>query len=383
MPKSKIYLSPPHLDDLNLRELEHAVRSDWNGTAGSQAAKFESEVAGLLGSSHALAVSSGTAALHLALRVLNVGPGDEVLCSTLTFIASAGPICYQGARPVFIDSEPASWNMDPVRLEEELRECSRAGRRPKAVIVADILGQCADFEPLLEICDRFRVPLIEDAAQALGASYRGRPAGSFGKLGILSLNSNKIITTSGGGILVSGDHQLIEQARFLSAQARDPAPYYQHSTIGYNYRMSDILAAIGRAQLRVLEDRVKARRRIFEFYRKAFADLPGIESMPEASYGRSTRWLTCLTIDAGCFGCDREYVRLALEEENIESRPVWKPLHLQPVFQDCRVRGGEVAEQIFDKGLCLPSGSNLKEEELERVVGVVRSCCKTAKTPRC
>jgi pyridoxal phosphate-dependent aminotransferase EpsN len=320
-----------------------------------------------------VAVTSGTAALHLALRVLGIERGDEVWCSTLTFAASANPIVYEGGIPVFIDSEWTSWNLDPALLGEELARCARRGTLPRAVIVVDLYGQCADFDPLQQLCAEYGVTLIEDAAEALGATYKGKAAGTLGWANAFSFNGNKIITTSGGGILATDDPKLAEMARFLAQQARDPAPHYQHSHLGFNYRLSNVLAAIGRGQLEVLEERVAAKRRNFAFYQTALQDVPGITFMPEATYGRATRWLTCLLIDPEIFGASCEDVRLYLDACNIESRPAWKPLHLQPVFAECRRVGGRVAEAIFAQGLCLPSGSNLTEEELSLIVEALLS----------
>jgi pyridoxal phosphate-dependent aminotransferase EpsN len=334
---------------------------------------FQEEFARCVGAPHALAVSSGTAALHLALQLVGVGPGDEVLVSTLTFSATVNPIRYLGASPVFIDSERTSWNMDPDLLSEELAARAMVGRLPRAVVVVHLYGQSADLDPIVAACQRYDVPLVEDAAEALGSTYKGRIPGTLGRVGIYSFNGNKIITTSGGGMLVSPDETLVRHALKLATQARDPAPHYQHSEIGYNYRLSNVLAAIGRGQLRVLEDRVAARRRNHAFYARALAGVPGIEFMPEAPWGRHTRWLTTLTIDPAQFGADREAVRVALERENIEARPVWKPMHLQPVFGMFKRRGGRVAEELFANGLCLPSGSNLTLDDLARVVEVVRA----------
>jgi pyridoxal phosphate-dependent aminotransferase EpsN len=349
-----------------------AFDSNWIAPLGPHVDAFEREFGEKIGGLHAAALSSGTAGLHLALTLLGIGRGDEVLVSTFTFSATANAVTYTGAEPVFIESDPQTWNMDPGLLAEELDDCARRGKLPKAVIVVDLYGQCADYDPILAACARYDVPVIEDAAEALGATYRNAPSGSFGKAAVFSFNGNKIITTSGGGMLVSRDAALIGKARFLSSQARDPAPHYQHSEIGYNYRMSNLLAAVGRGQLSRLENRVVRRREIFDFYSKALEDLPGVEFMPEAPYGRCTRWLTCLTIDPDRFGATREDIRLALENNNIESRPVWKPMHLQPVFSGCRVRGGQVAERIFENGLCLPSGSSLSDADLKRIVGVVK-----------
>jgi pyridoxal phosphate-dependent aminotransferase EpsN len=368
----RIYLSPPHLgsDERNL--VRETFDSNWIAPLGPQVDAFEREVAAYVGVGGAAALSSGTAALHLALRLLQLRPGDEVLCSTLTFSASANPIVYEGGQPVFIDANSTTWNMDPELLRAELQGCAVRGRLPRAVIVVDLYGQCADYDRILSACAAHGVPVIEDAAEALGADYRGKRAGAFGTMAIFSFNGNKIITSSGGGMLVSDDLELVAEARFLAQQARDPAPHYQHSVLGFNYRLSNVLAAIGRGQLRVLPERVAARRRNYAYYQEALGDLPGVKLMPQASYGRSNCWLTCLTIRPEAFGATREDVRLALEGENIEARPVWKPLHLQPVFAGCQVRGGAVAKYIFEHGLCLPSGSALTLEDLERICGIIR-----------
>ena len=367
----RIYLSPPHLGCEELELVLEAFASNWIAPLGPHVDAFERELAEYVSVAHAAARSSGTAALHLALRLLGVRAGDEVICSTFTFSASANPIVYEGAKPVFIDSERTSWNMDPALLAEELEACAKRGRLPRAVVAVDLYGQCADYDALLRACQRYNIPLIQDSAEALGATYKGRPAGGQGRLGIFSFNGNKIITTSGGGMLVSDDEELIERARFLASQARDPAPHYQHSAIGFNYRLSNVLAAIGRGQLRALPERIAARRQNFEFYRAALSAQPGVEFMPRSSHGSGNFWLTCITINPDRFGATREDVRLALEAHNIESRPLWKPLHLQPVFADCRVRGGEVAASAFEDGLCLPSGSSLTSAELERICKII------------
>ena len=377
-PSERIYLSPPHLGTQEREFVQEAFDTNWIAPLGPNVDAFEEEFCETVEASNALALSSGTAALHLALIEAGVDEGDDVLVSDLTFAASANAVTYQNATPVFIDSDESTWNMDPELLAEALDERAAAGDLPAAVVLVHLYGQCADIDPILELCRRYDVPLVEDAAEALGATYKGRPPGTFGQTGVFSFNGNKIITTGGGGMLVSEDTELLEHARKLSTQARDPAPHYQHSEIGYNYRMSNILAAIGRGQLRVLEDRVDARRRNFEFYREHLGDLPGIAFMPEAYYGRSTRWLTCLTVDPEAFGADRDVIRLALEDQNIEARPVWKPMHLQPVFEECEVYGGEVSDRLFDKGLCLPSGSALTESDLTRIVELVRDCCEAA-----
>ncbi len=314
--RPRIYLSPPHMSEegYELEFVKDAFESNWIAPKGPHVDAFEREFAELNGSSFAAAVSSGTAALHLALIILGIDRDDVVFCSSFTFSATANPIIYQCATPVFIDSDANSWNMDPGLLDEELQRCSKQGKLPKAVIVVDLYGQSADYDAILKSCRKYDVPLIEDAAEALGATYRGRKTGNFGIAGILSFNGNKVITTSGGGMLVSDDRDFIEKARFLATQARDSAPHYQHSEIGYNYRMSNILAAIGRGQLKILDRRIEQKRRIFDYYKRTLGDLPGIEFMPEAEYGSSTRWLTCITIDPREFGATREDVRLKLEE---------------------------------------------------------------------
>jgi pyridoxal phosphate-dependent aminotransferase EpsN len=369
----RIYMSSPHLSGHELKYVEAAFESNWVAPLGPHVDAFEEEFAARIGVKHAVALSSGTAAVHLALRVLGVAPCDEVLCSTLTFVATASPIVYLGGRPVFIDSERASWNMDPALLAEELARCAARGRLPAAVIVVDLFGQCADLDAIEAACARWAVPLVEDAAEALGATYRGRAAGTYGVAAAFSFNGNKIITTSSGGMLVTDDLKFAMRVKALSQQARVRAAHYEHEEIGFNYRLSNVLAGIGRAQLQVLEARVEARRQNFERYRHAFADEAGITFMPEADYGTATRWLTCVLIDPVVFGASREDVRVHLERHNIESRPLWKPMHLQPVFRDCRSIGGRVAEDLFARGLCLPSGSNLTAEEFARVVDAVRS----------
>jgi pyridoxal phosphate-dependent aminotransferase EpsN len=375
-PPKRIYLSPPHMGPAERELLLDAFDSNWIAPLGPHVDAFEREVCETVWVPHAAALSSGTAAIHLALLMLDLGPGDEVIVSSFTFAATANAVMYVGATPVFIDSDSVSWNMDPGLLGEELEAAAKRGKLPKAVIVVDLYGQCADYGPILETCERYGVPVVEDAAEALGASYRGKPAGLFGKIAVFSFNGNKIITTSGGGMLVSADRSLVERARHLATQARDPAPHYQHSEIGYNYRMSNLLAAVGRGQLRVLRERVARKREIFHFYQRALGDLPGISFMPIAGYGEPNYWLTCILVDPARFGATREDIRLGLEKENIESRPLWKPMHLQPVFKDYRVRGGSVSEKIFRDGLCLPSGTAVTDVELKRVAGIIRAACK-------
>ncbi len=373
-----ILLSTPHMGTAEFEFVQEAFATNWIAPVGPHIDAFEEELCKVTGSSHAAAVSSGTAAIHLALRLLGVKQDDEVFVSSLTFIASASPVIYQNARPVFIDSDTSTWNMDPQLLIDTLHQRARSGKLPKAVLLVHIYGQSADLDPILEVCNQYEVPVIEDAAEALGATYKAGMVGTFGRIGMYSFNGNKIITTSGGGMLVSENPEFIEKAKFWATQARDAAPHYQHSETGYNYRMSNVLAGIGRGQLQVLADRVDARRHNFEVYHQALAEIPGIHFMPEASFGISTRWLTALTIDPELFGVDREYVRLALNEQRIESRPVWKPLHLQPVFEKCEAIGGQVSEALFENGLCLPSGSNLTMEDLDRVIQSIKAAYKPA-----
>jgi len=370
----RIYLSPPHMGADERRLLMEAFDSNWIAPLGPHVDAFERELAAVADVEHAVALSSGTAALHLALMILGVGNGDEVLVSTLTFSATANAVIYVGARPVFIDSDRGTWNMDPNLLQEELASCARNGRLPKAVIVVDLYGQCADYDRILDICAAYGVPVIEDAAEAIGATYRGVPAGRFGVMGIFSFNGNKIVTTSGGGALVSTVRAHVERARFLATQARQPTLHYEHVDIGYNYRMSNLLAAVGRGQLRSLGARVAARRHNFDDYVAGLRDLPGIQFMPEADYGVSTRWLTCLTIDPAAFGTSRTDVIAALDRQNIEARPVWKPMHMQPVFAASRSRQQGIAAEIFENGMCLPSGSALSRADRDRIVEIVRAC---------
>jgi len=365
---SRIYLSPPDMSDRERASLMAAFDSNWIAPLGPEVDAFEEDLAVRTGVSAAAALSSGTAALHLAMVLLDVGPGDEVWTSTLTFVATANVIRYVGATPVFIDSEQASWNMDPELLQEALSDAAARGQLPKAIIAVDLYGQCADYDAIVASCAAHGVPLIEDAAEALGATYRGRPAGSFGSLGVLSFNGNKIITTSGGGALLSSDAGLVAQARHLASQARQPVAHYEHRELGYNYRLSNLLASLGRAQLARLDAFVTRRREIHEGYRAALEGIEGISFAPELPGGRSTRWLTCILLDEERVGVRPEQVRGHLETHNIEARPVWKPMHLQPVHRSCRAVGGAVSEDLFRRGLCLPSGSSLSDEAQERVI---------------
>lgn len=372
MSKKRIYLSPPHIGKEEFAFVKEAFDTNWIAPVGPHVDLFEKEVCELTGAKYAVALSSGTAAIHLALILLNVSVGDEVVCSTFTFAASANPIVYQGAIPVFIDSEYSTWNMDVRYLRDAIRDRIKKGKKIKAIILVHLYGQSAEIAQILEVCNEFNIPLIEDAAESFGAYYKGKHTGTFGKLGIFSFNGNKIITTSSGGMLISNDEDLIKKAKFLSTQARDAAPHYQHSCIGFNYRLSNVLAGIGRGQIRVLEERVRARRAVFDYYRKELSGLPGIGFMPEADCGKSNRWLTCIIVDPIVFGATREDIRLAFETENIETRPLWKPLHLQPVFKDYPYYGSRESEGLFSKGLCLPSGSNLQMADQRRVVEIIR-----------
>jgi dTDP-4-amino-4,6-dideoxygalactose transaminase len=369
---TRIHLSPPDLTGQELVMLGEAIASGWIAPLGPHVDAFEAEVARRVDMPCALALSSGTAALHLALLVLGIGRGDTVWTSTLTFAATANAIAYTGAAPVFVDSDRASWNLDPGLLVEQLERAARSGSLPKAVIVVDLYGQCADWDPIIAACRDHGVLLIEDAAEALGASYRGRPAGSLADLAVLSFNGNKIITTSGGGMLLATRKPWIDRARHLATQAREPVRHYEHRDIGYNYRLSNLLAAVGRAQLADLDRRVEARRAIRARYRAALGDLPGWSFMPEASFGRSTFWLSCATIDPIAADDSRDAVIDRLAAGDIEARPVWKPLHMQAVFDGAQVLGGNTAAQLFRDGICLPSGSSLTPADQDRVIELVR-----------
>jgi len=370
--KQRIFLSPPHMSGRELERVQEAFASNYIAPLGPMVDAFEKEFSEFVGIPHCVALSSGTAAMHLALRHKSIGHGDVVLASSLTFIGSVSPAVFLGAELRFIDCDKASWNMDATLLKEAVSDCIREGRKPAAVIPTDLYGQCADYDAILEICAPHGIPVILDAAEAMGARYRGRHAGCGGAAAVFSFNGNKIITTSGGGMLASEDKTMIDHARKLSTQARENSPHYEHVEIGYNYRMSNVIAAIGRGQLEVLDQRVKRRREIFEFYKNALGKLPGISFMPEAAYGKANRWLTVIQINPEQAGTDREKIRLGLESENIESRPIWKPMHLQPVFAATRIYGGAVSESLFNNGLCLPSGTAMTEDDLERVCTTVK-----------
>lgn len=372
--KSKIWLSSPHIGTNERQFVTEAFDTNWVAPLGPNVNGFEKDLAGFLDNGiQVAALSAGTAALHLALILLNVQSGDEVICQSMTFSASANPIRYQQATPVFLDSEHDTWNMNPELLEFAIKNRILKGKKPKAIIPVHLYGMPAKMQAIMEIAGKYGIPVVEDAAEALGSSINTQKCGIFGEMAILSFNGNKIITTSGGGALVSRNEKYIKQATFLATQARDPAPHYEHSQIGYNYRMSNICAGIGRGQMEVLPERIEQRRANFSFYQKELKEFEGISFVLEPEGFYSNRWLTTILVDPEkSAGITRERIRLALEKENIESRPLWKPMHLQPVFKDFPYYGGDVAERLFEDGLCLPSGSNLKEEELERVVDCIR-----------
>lgn len=371
----RIQLSIPHIGEYERKYVEEAFQTNWIAPLGPNVDAFEKEIAGYVGCGHAAALSSGTAAIHLALRLLEVSDGDVVLCSSFTFVASANPILYQNAIPVFIDSEPDTWNMSPEALERALKVYSEQGKKPKAIIVVHLFGQSADMEKIMVLSEQYDVPVVEDAAESLGALYRGRHTGTFGKFGIFSFNGNKIITTSGGGMLVSDDAEMIEKARFLSTQARDNTPYYEHSEIGYNYKMSNVLAGIGRGQLKVLEERVASRRNIFLGYKKALSEVECIEWMPEPKGDFSNRWLSAFSLNPDKTSVTPKTLIDALESFNIEARYVWKPMHLQPLFAGAQYfkykKGKSYSDYLFASSVCLPSASNMSFKQQEMVIDFI------------
>jgi dTDP-4-amino-4,6-dideoxygalactose transaminase len=373
-----ILLSTPHMGEFEREYIEDAFRSNWVAPLGPNVDAFERELAAYVGIEHAAALVSGTAAIHLALRLIGVQRGDTVFCSSLTFVASANPILYEGATPVFIDSEPTTWNMSPQALERALEDAKRRNAVPRAVIVVNLYGQSADLDPIIALCDHYGVNLIEDAAESLGATYKGKRSGTLGRISVFSFNGNKIITTSGGGMLVAHEEELVKKARFLATQARDPAPYYEHTEVGYNYRMSNVLAGIGRGQLKVLEDRVSARRAVFDRYVAGLSGYSAIEWMPEAAYGRSTRWLSTCTL-SGSISPANLIEKLAAQQ--IEARRVWKPMHLQPLFAKAQyfrhTDQVDVAGDIFLRGICLPSGSNMDTDQQDRIVDTIKRILQT------
>ena len=371
---SKIYLSPPHLGVEERKLLLDAFDSNWIAPLGPHVDAFEQEIAKYLGINHAAALSSGSAALHLALKILGVKEGDKVLCPSLTFVASANVILYENATPVFVDVDSKYWTIDLSSLENAIKKYN-----PKALIAVDLYGQSCDYDAITDLCEKYNVLLIEDAAEAMGSEYKGRKCGSLAQIGILSFNGNKIITTSGGGMLVSNDETVIDKARFLATQAREPAIHYEHKELGYNYRMSNLLAAVGRGQLQVLDNRVKTRRKIFQRYFDALSHIEGLDFMPEAPNSKSNRWLTTLTVYPKKTGVNRTQIIEALEKENIESRPVWKTMHLQPLYKDCdfiTVNKEDISSKLFKNGLCLPSGSSLNRDDQNRIIDIVLETLK-------
>ena len=369
----RIYLSSPHMSGEEMKYIKKAFDQNWVAPLGPNVDAFEESLARYCGVKHAAALSSGTAAIHLGLIILGVEQGDEVIASSFTFSATINPIVYQKALPVLVDCEPKTWNMDPQLLETAIKDRIKKGKKPKAIIPVHLYGMPANMGEIMKIADSYEIPVIEDAAEALGSRYMDKPVGTFGKMGILSFNGNKIITTSGGGALISNNKEMISKARFLSTQARDRAPHYQHSQIGYNYRMSNILAGIGRGQMEVVEERVGKRRDNFLFYKNNIGIHEGIRFLEEhdKSYF-SNHWLTTIQIDPSKTGTTRETLQMNLEEENIESRPLWKPMHLQPIFAAYPAYLNGTSEDLFNKGLCLPSGSNMSDEDLQRILVVLR-----------
>lgn len=366
---SKIWLSSPHMGGTEQKYVQEAFDTNWVAPLGPNVNGFEKDLQDYLKAENVAALSSGTAALHLALILSDVQPGDEVICQSMTFSASANPIAYLGAVPVFVDSEKDTWNMSPEHLEIAIKDRISKGKKPKAIIPVHLYGMPARMDEILKIANEYEIPVIEDAAEALGSSIRGKRCGTFGEFGVLSFNGNKIITTSGGGALVTRTAEEKEKTVFLATQARDEAPHYQHSQIGYNYRMSNIVAGIGRGQMEILDKRIEQRRTNFDAYKLAFSNIPGITFQEEYNDYFSNRWLSAILIDGSLTKeITRENIRLALEKENIESRPLWKPMHQQPVFEKYPYYGDGTSDQLFENGLCLPSGSNLAAEDLERVI---------------
>lgn len=377
----KIWLSSPHMGSNELKYIHEAFDTNWIAPLGANVDGFEKDLEQFTGSKHAAVLSSGTAAIHLALVILGVQPGDLVICQSFTFSGSVNPIAYLGATPVFVDSEKETWNICPQALEEAILACesgkvSGKKQKPAAIIPVHLYGMPAKMQEIMALARKYDIPVIEDAAEALGSTFKGKACGTFGDMGVLSFNGNKIITTSGGGALLSDTEWMVKKAKFLATQARDEAPHYQHTHIGYNYRMSNVLAGIGRGQMEVLPERVAQRRRNFDYYKRGLGNLSGISFLEEPEGFHSNRWLTCMLVDPEkTGGITREDIRKYLWEDNIESRPLWKPMHLQPVFKNAPYYGGKVAEKLFENGLCLPSGSNLREEDLERVVSKIKEVC--------
>lgn len=372
--KPKIWLSSPHMSGKEQKYINEAFESNWVAPLGKNIDVFENQVAQFTGTKYAAAVTTGTAALQLALRLVGVNKGDYVICQSLTFVASANAILYQGAQPIFVDSETKTWGMDPELLEKAILHSMSLEKKPKAIIPVHLYGMPVNMVEIMRIAKKYRIPVIEDAAEALGSSINGKMCGSFGDFGVVSFNGNKIITTSGGGMILSDNPKKIEKAKFLATQARENFPHYQHEEMGYNYRMSNVLAGIGRGQMEVLEDRIESRRSNFSYYKEHLGQLPGVTFLKELEGSISNRWLTIILLDPRLTGgIGREDVRLALAADNIESRPLWKPMHMQPLFENAPYFGKGIAMKLFKHGLCLPSGSNLTKQELDRVIGVIKN----------
>lgn len=376
MENKRIYLASPHMGGMEQEFVKEAFDSNWVAPLGPNVNNFEKEMAEYVGVNDAAALVSGTAAIHLALKSLGIKSGDRVFCTSLTFAASCNPIMYEKGEPVFIDSEPESWNMSPVALEKAFNKAKKENKMPIAVIVVHLYGQSADMDKIMEICNRYNTPIIEDAAESLGATYKGKPTGTFGKLGVFSFNGNKIITTSGGGMLISNDVEKISKARFWSTQARENEKHYEHKELGYNYRMSNITAGIGRGQLRVLDERIAQKKHIFERYTEAFKDIKEIEMMPICEYGEPNFWLSCITLTEESKVKPMDII-LALEEENIESRPIWKPMNIQPYYSKFQFfnhneDGVSISEDIFERGICLPSDTKMTEGEIDKVINIIK-----------
>lgn len=377
MENKRIYLASPHMGGIEQEFVKEAFDTNWVAPLGPNVNNFEKEIAEYVGSKDAAAVVSGTSAIHLALKALGIKSGDRVFCTSLTFAASCNPIRYEKGEPVFIDSEPESWNMSPLALEKAFIKAKKENKMPIAVIVVHLYGQAADMDKIIEVCNRYNTPIIEDAAESLGATYKGKQTGTFGKFGVFSFNGNKIITTSGGGMLISNDVEKISKARFWSTQARDNARHYEHTELGYNYRMSNITAGIGRGQIRVLDERIAQKKHIFERYTEAFNSIEDIVMMPICEYGEPNYWLSCMTLKEESKVKPLDII-LALEEKNIESRPIWKPMHMQPYYSEFEFFNHNedeisVAEDIFNRGVCLPSDTKMTEEEIDKVINIIKS----------
>lgn len=380
MENKRIYLASPHMGGMEQKFVQEAFDTNWVAPLGPNVNNFEKEVAEYVGAKDAAALVSGTSAIHLALKALGMKAGDRVFCTSLTFAASCNPIMYESGEPVFIDSEPKNWNMSPIALEKAFIKAKEENKMPIAVIVVHLYGQSADMDKIMDICEKYNTPIIEDAAESLGSTYKGKQTGTFGKFGIFSFNGNKIITTSGGGMLVSNDSERIAKARFWSTQARDNARHYEHTELGYNYRMSNITAGIGRGQLRVLDERIAQKKHIFERYTEAFKDIKDIEMMPICEYGEPNYWLSCMTLKEGSKVKPLDII-LALEEMNIESRPIWKPMHIQPYYSEFDFFNHNdeeisVGEDIFNRGVCLPSDTKMSEEEIDKVINIIKGLFK-------